>query len=96
MATGDPDLRDTIIISMPHADDATIAEERERLLAQVHPGTAVVITRGVSQHEELRALAVRAFTLIEAQATGQVSMAWYSDRDRWLRRYCDYLESEHA
>jgi hypothetical protein len=60
--------RDTIVVSMPGADMVTLAAERVRLLGEVHPGTAVVVTRGMAPEPELRALCVRAETLLSAAA----------------------------
>jgi hypothetical protein len=100
MSTGDPRAADSIIISVPESwSAAQMTEERDRLLSEVHPGTAVVITRGVAQHAELTALAVRAFTLLDAKrSTSKPAEAasWDSERARWMIRYHAYLEDIHA
>jgi hypothetical protein len=93
--------RDTIVVSMPGADMATLAAERVRLLAEVHPGTAVVVTRGMAPEPELRALCVRAETLLSAAAADMSGAAlhpgaWHKELRAWQDRYQQYLEAEAA
>jgi hypothetical protein len=94
--------RDTILVSMPGADMATLSAERCRLLGEVHPGTAVVVTRGMAPEPELRALCVRAETLLSAAAAADMTGAalhpgaWHKELSAWQSRYRQYLEAEAA
>lgn len=85
----------TIVISMWRG--ATCRElntEREEVLAQVHPGTAVVVTRGVVQEAELRALCARAIALLDSAEQVCPGFGGREDVRLWRKRYRAYLESE--